>query len=383
MTIKIKGSPKLEFAANAKDIQSAIAKVQSITQFVDCFDTDRKHLLIVSGENAYVAGLTPDAFAFCIISNSTGMSDGAFIFDSKVLIGLVKGRDGLSISCDGSKVKVSSTKGRYNATTDITEVDEVDLFRAQTVLEEGKAKKFTSQVIEAIRTGVKAAELTNFYSDEVILALVTVRNDGVTVSCGDNFHVSLYEAEVESKTKLRFALQTKTFALIDKFIGDDDAKFSLDGTQFRVTGKGFAVSLPEVQVDSDMFGLVPGYLKSLGKPKTQIMFDREALKVMDNMAAITSEDTKMAFKVGSKSIAMSLTTRTGTVEEAFKAKIKGDPRTSHIDPRIFNDLFKKVKGDSVPVSFFSGDKGTASSFRIVSKQSETSTLTQVGTFYDE
>ena len=381
--MKLSSKPTLAFTAHAKELQQAITKVLSITQFVDCLDTERRHAMLVSDGKAYIAGITPDAFACIRIDNADATSDGSLIFDPTVVNGLLKGRDDLNVVGEKSQVTFSATKGKYSASTELAVFDEAELLRVTNVFEAPKAKKLKNSVISAIRAGIKAAELTNFYSDEVILAYVKVGEKGVTVECADNFHVSCYQDKTPSDNKFRFAIPTKTFSLIDRFIGESDAQFSLDGSQMRVQGKTFMVSLPETQAADVMFEQVSEYLKNLGKPITKITFDPAAMKTVDNMFAITTEDTKMSFNVGQKSVKVELTTKTGRVADAFKAKVEGEARTAHIDPRIFNDLFKKVKGDQVPMDFFGGNKGVSSCFRIVSKQSDTARLTQIGTFYDD
>ena len=382
--MKITPKATLMFEGAAKEVQQAIQKVLSITQFVDCLDTERRHVMTVVGKNAYIMGLTPDAFASVQIKGASGTKDGSLIFDPTVVQGLLKGRDELSITAEKHELVMSAVKGRYSARVEYVPLEEADIVRIEDAIEASKAKKLSKEVITAIRTGVKATELTNFYSDEVILAFVKVGEKGVTVESADNFHVACYQDKVPSKTKFRFAIPTKTFSLIDRFIGDSHAQFALDGSQLRVQGDTFVVSLPETQVDSEVFELVPEYIKLLkDNAVTSIEFDPSSMKAIDNMFAILNEDTKMAFNVANKGVKVNLTTRSGSVSDGFKAAVTGEARTVHIDPRIFNDLFKKVKGDKVPMSFHVMKKGQASCFKIVSKQGDTARLTQIGTFYDE
>lgn len=382
--MKISIKPQLSFTAKVKDLQSAIQKVLSITSFVDCLDTERQIAMIVSGKKAYIAGITPDAFACVTIETSAADKDGALMFDPVIVQGLIKGRDELSITGDKSNLILTAVKGKYSATTEIVLLEEADTLRIADAFEATKAKKLKSDVIAAIRTGIKAAELTNFYSDEVILAFVKIGEKGVTVECADNFHVSRYQDKTKSSVSLKFAIPTKTFSIIDRFIGETDAQFALDGQQLRVQGEGYVVSLPETQVEAEMYDLVPQYLASLKNPKTVLKFNPEAMKTVENMFAIITDDTRMAFGVSSKAVKVSMTTKSGSVTDAFKAEISGETRTVHIDPRIFNDLFKKVSGKEVPMEFF-GDqkKGSSACFRLVSNPSKSARLTQIGTFYDE
>lgn len=381
--MKLSTKPTLSFTAKVKDLQTAIQKVLSITQFVDCLDTERQHIMAVADGKAYIIGITPDAFAMVQIEASEVGKDGSLVFQPDLVQGLIKGRDELAISADKSNLIMAALKGRYNATTELSLLEEADVMRIKNAFEGSKAKKLKSDVIAAIRTGVKAAELTNFYSDEVILAMIKISEKGVVVECADNFHVSRYQDKTPSKVALRFAIPTKTFGLIDRFIGETDAQFALDGQQLRVQGEGYIVSLPETQIDDDVFGIVGSYINSLKKAQTVLKFDPSAMKVVDNMFAIVADDTRMTMQVGGKAVKVNLTTKSGTVSDAFKAEVEGKTRSVHIDPRIFNDLFKKVQGKEVPMEFFAGAAGGSSCFRIVSVQSKSARLTQIGTCYDE
>lgn len=382
--MKISIKPNLSFTAKVKDLQSAIQKVLSITSFVDCLDTEKQIAMIVSEGKAHIAGITPDAFACVTIETSSASKDGALMFDPVLVQGLIKGRDELAVTGDKSNLVMTAVKGKYTATTEIVLLEPADTMRIEQVFETTKAKKLKADVIAAIRAGIKAAELTNFYSDEVILAYVKIGEKGVNIECADNFHVSRYQDKTKSSVTMKFAIPTKTFSLIDRFIGDTDAQFALDGQQLRVSGKGFVVSLPETQVDPEMFDLVPTYLATLKNPQTTLKFNPEAMKTVENMFAIITDDTRMAFSVGEKNVKVSMTTKSGSVSDAFKAHIQGATRTVHIDPRIFNDLFKKLAGKEIPMEFF-GDqkKGSSACFRLVSQPSKSARLTQIGTFYDE
>lgn len=381
--MNIKNSPLLGFTANAKDILQAIARVHSLNQSIDCLDTDRAVIMAVVAEHAYIIGITPDSFALQRIQGADVAKEGAFAFDVTTINGLLKNRDGVVVEGDKSRVSFTATKGKYSANTELVEVDAAHIMRITTSMESQKANKLKADVIGAIRSGVKSAELTNFYSDEVILAYITVNDKGVRVDCADNFHVASYLDKVPSERKFRMAIPVKTFVLIDKFIGDSDVKFSTDESHMRVEAKDFTVIMPATQVDSEMFDLVPSYLKTLQSPITEFNLSAEALKITDNIFAILTEDTKMSLSIGKNKASVEMTTRNGSVRDSFKIAPKGKEHVAHIDPKIFGDLIKKIKGDDLPFSFFEGAKGTTGCFRIVSRPSKTSRLTQIGTFYAE
>jgi hypothetical protein len=382
--MKISQSPNLQFEAQAKELQQAIQKVVSITSFVDCLDTERRHAMLVSDGKAYIVGITPDAFACVCVGKSAGGKNGAFIFEPAKVQGLIKNRDGLSISGDKAELIVQALKGKYRATTELQLLDDADIVRLKDVFNPPKSKKLSREVIKAIREGIKAASLTNFYTDDIILSFVKVSEKGVVIESADNFHLSQYKAKVKSDVTLRFAIPTRTFNMLDRFIGDSEPKISLNGSQLCIRGDDYVVSVPEIQEDEFKFSMVAEFLKSLPAPSMTVTFNPESLKAVDNMFAIVTEDTKMAMQFKDKGIKMKMLTKSGSVEDACKAQIKGDPRTIHVDPRILKDLFDKIKDDEVPMNLFKArNKGATSTFCIVTQPAKGVQLTQLGTFYDE
>ena len=150
-------------------------------------------------------------------------------------------------------------------------------------------------------------------------------------------------------------------------------------------GKTYTVSLPSVQVESEMFGIVRGYLKSLPEQTAEIKFTSAGYAAVDNMFTISDEETKLALEINPKGkVSVSLTTGTGTVSDAFKSEVSGKALTARIDPRIFADLFGKVKDrDKLPMRFYaSRNKGRASSF-VISASTDKAKAYLVGTYYDE
>ena len=382
--MKISQSPNLQFEAQAKEVQQAIQKVMSITSFVDCLDTERRHAMLVSEGKAYIVGITPDAFACVCVGKTAGGKDGAFIFEPARVQGLIKNRDGLVIAGSKAELSVTALKGKYKATTELQLLDDADLVRLKDVFNPPKSKKLSREVIKSIREGIKSASLTNFYTDDIILSFVKVSEKGVVIESADNFHLSQYKAKVKSDVTLRFAIPTRTFNMLDKFIGDSEPKISLNGSQLCIRGDDYVVSVPEIQEDEFKFSMVAEFLKSLPAPTLTVTFNPESLKAVDNMFAIVTEDTKMSMQFKDKSIKMQMLTKSGSVEDACKAQVKGDARTIHVDPRILKDLFDKIKDDEVPMNLFKArNKGGASTFCIVTQPTKGVQLTQLGTFYDE
>lgn len=384
--MKLSTKTGLELTTTSKELLAAISRVNVLSQSIDCMDTDRQMLLTCvknGGEReAYVMGITPDSFAMQRVPGEVAAL-GSFAFDEKTINGLLKGRAEISISVDANLIHVKAVAGKYVAKTELIEIDGIVVKRVERETEQQKTKKVKPEVIEAIRTGVRKAALTNFYSEDPILAFITVGKENVRVDCSDNFHIASYVHAVESGRKLRMAMPVKAFGLIDRFIEDHEVEFSTDETRLRVEGDGFIVVMPATQVDPAMYTIVPNYLKGLTKPISQFALNAEAMKITDNIMAILTEDTKMSMKVDKKTVKLDMMTRNGSVSDAFTAKIKGDPHVAHIDPKIFHDLIKNVSSSNVPFAFFDGGAGTTGCFRMTSEPSTAATLVQIGTFYSD
>lgn len=382
--MQISTKSKMAFTASAKNIQQAINKVQSITKFVDCFDAERIHALAVIDKKAYIVGLTPDAFALVEIDGAVGIKPGAVSFSAEVVVGLIKGRDDLEVSSDKA-LSIKAIKGKYHANVEFFQLEDADGMRINDALSRQKAKELEPKTIAAIRKGVKATELTNFYDpNSPILARVRVTEKSVSVLAADNYHIAYYNDKIKSKIKLQFAIPTKTFNLIDRFIGEDKAEFVFGDGKVRVQGKHFIISLPETQTGEDEFGLYLEYLKNIPEATTTFDFNSAGFKTIENMFAIINEDTKMTLSVVKDAVKIEMSTKGGAVKDAFKTKMKGKEKDIRIDPRIFQDLFKQVDGKIVPMSIhLPKTKGQSGGFKIESDKSETATLIQVGTFHDE
>lgn len=381
--MKIKQSSDIAFIANDKMLQAAFAKVTGITLYVDCLENERKHILACVGKSLYVIGITPDAFACVRLDDVEVEHEGSVSFDIKTVQGLLKNAGSVRVTVDEGRLAIKAIKGRYKANTEFQEVEDVDIMMVADNMETDKIKPLKADVIKSLRDGFKHCSLTNFYSDEVILAYVDITKSGVSIATADNFHVAWFTEELKTGLNTRFTMPSKTFHVIDKFMEDTDAAFDLGSGKLRVVGDSFVLSLPEVQSDVESFELVPSYVNGLSKPTTSIVYDRKDMQSLDNMFTIMDEDTKMELKIKDDKSRISLSTRSGSVSDAFTIKKKGKDCVAHIDPRIFNDLFKATVSSTIPMTFHAGGKGASSCFQFKTRPTKTSQLIQIGTYYDE
>ena len=178
------------------------------------------------------------------------------------------------------------------------------------------------------------------------------------------------------------ALPVKAFELIDKFIGTTKATFESANGRLRVNGPDFLLSIPETQAEDTMYSTTGLYKKLLKNPVSSFVFDTDAVGSVENMFALVEKDTKMTMKIGSREIGIEVSTPRGSVADSFKTKVEGDSLDIHVNPRIFMDLFRKVKDKkTIPLSLYHV-RGAASSFAF-EVESDKATLVLISSFETE
>lgn len=378
----IKNEPELSFITPVKSYMDALNRIQVLSKSIDCLDSDRQTLMFTTGNKAYLVGITPDSFALSLLPDAHVNREGIISFSPDILTGLIKGRDEIEITGSKGELRITATKGKYSATLEVIEHDGVAVFRINDAMEKTKAQHLDSKVIQAIRTGVKRAEIVNYYSDEAILAYITVTEKAVSVTCSDNYHITQYVKKLASKRTLKLAVSVRMFGVIDRFIGtEENVKFSSNSRHVRVEGEGFIISIPATQVEEAMFDMVPAYLKNLGDPLVTFTTNQDIAKITDNVTSIMTEDNKLTMTVGKKSCKLEMRSRSGSVSDEVATSSGKGKMEVMLDPRIFTALIRKVESDDIAFELFEGIRGGSGCFRIryVSKDKERMTL--VGTFY--
>lgn len=392
-SIKVKTGSDFGFLCDSSNLSKAITKALTVSSFSNSTDEDKHHMLISSDGNLYVVGYSSETFILLQVDGVETDGNGSLDFVPHILQGLIKNRNELSFKFSNGRLEFKAVKGKYSGSINTNAVDEDQLPHLKRMMQV-KSKSggsISGTMIEEIRKGVKCADLKDYYNDEQILCAIRVKDGTLDVSSHDNFHMSYYKSEVESADNFSLAVPVVTFKLIDKFITDEkeDADFHLDNKQFKIVGKSYMITLPPVQVDEDYFDRVPGYIKTLKNPLVEMKFNADAIRTVDNMFTISDEDTRLSLTINeSGKVGISLATDNGKISDAFVSKgvkIDGDKEVAFmIDPRIFADLFGKVRDrKEVPMRLFSKrNKGVSSCF-MISASTKTTKAFLVGTYYEE
>jgi len=392
-TIKVKTNSDFGFVCESKKLSASIAKALVVSSFSNSGEDDKHHMLVSSDGNLYVIGYSSETFILLQVPDVKTDGNGSLEFVPNILQGLVKNRNELAFSFSKGRLEFKATQGKYAGSINTNTVDEDQLPHLKRMMQV-KSKSggsISGVMLEEIRKGVKCADLKDYYNDEQILCAIRVRDGSLDVSSHDNFHMSYYKSEVDTADNFSLAVPVVTFKLIDKFISDEkeDADFHLDNKQFKIVGKSYMISLPPVQVDEDYFDRVPGYIKTLKNPLVEMKFNSDAIQTVDNMFTISDDDTRLTLTVNRNGkVDIALATDNGKISDAFVSKgvkIDGEKEVAFmIDPRIFADLFGKVRDrKEVPMRLFSKrNKGVSSCF-MISASTKTTKAFLVGTYYEE
>jgi hypothetical protein len=383
---------EFSFTCDTSSLTKAITKATNVTSFSKCLENDIHHIIVAHEGNMFVIGYSSETFSlFHVVGISTD-GDGAFEFEPKKLLGLIKNRSVMEYEFKQGRLNFKVTKGKYKGDLVTTSIDTDRVHtlnqRLKKCSTQSDGSALSGPVLETLRKAMRMTHLKDFYGDDQIVCMIRAKKGIIDVSSFDNFHMAYYKAKTKSKDSFKLALPVVMFNLIDRFISDEgeDAQFVMGSKQFSVMGNTYIISLPPIQVDDEAFDQVPTYLKSLKEPQAELTFTGEGIKTVDNMFTISDAESKLVMEVKTKGqVRISMSTDSGKISDAFKTDVKGSEDMSlMIDPRVFSDLFDKVRQDKeIPLKLYGKkNKGVTSCFQICSS-SKNAKLTLVGTYYDE
>lgn len=382
--MKLSKKSDIKLTVNGRVLSQALARILSVTDYVDCLETERKHLIAVNSKGCFVVGITPTAFA-CVRIEAEDVSVGTVAIDSKLLTGLIKNVTEVRIESNGSDLVVKGLKSRYKAVVPVLEIEDGTYVQFENDSSVDSKKRLSPEVVKALREGVKLSAVTDIYAEgSDVLTVIRLKKKGVIITCNDNFHASMYKCALKSPPAFTFnmAIPTRAFMLIDKFIEDTEVAFNVNDSSISVSNDDFIVSLPEEQASDHAYNQVPDYIKSLTNPKLEFDLESDQLTPVKNMMTISDKDTRMSIAVNSKALKLGLTTKSGSVSDSYPLDNVKGKASAHTDPRVFTDLLNKIDGRTVHFSFFEAESGVASCVTLLSK-SDNSTLHQVCAVYGD
>ena len=382
------------FVCDAARMAEALTRVLSVTAFSSASEGEKHHVMMAYKGGVYIVGYSPETFvAVQLKVDDKPTTSGCFEFDISALQGLIKRRAGLEFIYNNNSLTLKALKGKYTCELKTIEVTQEIIPRINKSLNsQAEGDSLSAAELHSLKDAVAHCSINEIYleeKDKSLLCYITFNKGIMTVSAMDNFHMAHYKAKVKSKSKFRLALSSSMFTLISKFVSEEseEATFSLSSKGLVVGGNNFLVTLPPTQVEDSHFELVPMFLKQNSKGVCEFTLPQTAFDTIDNMKSLAKNDEKFIFALNEKGVVkLTIETDNGIVSDAFKAKDSTNTkkRKWNIDPRIFFDLYKKIRTlkTDIPMSLHGSANGSDSSAFFITrmKLSKTSSVTLVGTY---
>lgn len=380
--IKIAESSTLEFSASGKDIAAAFTKIANLTQYAKA--DDAKYLIVASDGKkggVYLIGVSTDALG-CMQIDGEVKTAGTIRVDASTITGLLKSRQEMLFKAENGKIAFKEKKGRYTGQIDVQEFDSEDIRLLSLRLGTADMPKFNKELVTTIMDVAKKVNLTDFYQNSELQVVVQITGKEIRLFCFDHFHIAMYREKLKTKVELDISLPIKAFSVIEKFLGTSgDLSLAVESGSFIAVSETSIVAIPVSQIDDDMKAQPMHYLKALKdlEPRTTLTFDTKACAAISNMAVLTDNETKMALTVAKSDVSISIKGKGGGMaSDSFPSKTTGKPAEMRVDPRIFMDLFNKVKEDEIVMELYK-IPGAASTFKFRSKLDD-GMLTMIGTY---
>ena len=351
---------KFSFTVDSKELDTAITKAGNV---IAAAQTNQKNFLLLSAKNQVVLiAYNPDTFVYIILKSAQPKGDGAFGFAQATLQGLIKGRGEIKFMFSGTECSFKASKGNYEGkivTLPITseQISVVNQTFDQKKDEKGEGSVLPRHVLDHLKEGVALTGIKDVYTGNALLAYMMLSEKGIlVVSSHDNHHFGHYKCKVQAGgITFKAALPSSHFAIIDKMVEEEEAKFFIRSSNIKVEGENFVLILPATQADDKNFDLIGNYIKDLEKPTFECAYDHGKFTgVVENLFTLHSVNTSFEIKHEKKTKLLSVAFNTSN--GSAKDSVKIEPSTSasvsaKVDPRMLRDIILLLK--TVPEVTFS------------------------------
>lgn len=392
-TLKIEVSKKgFSFEADGSTLHNVVSKTFAVAASAKGDDSQAVCLLVASNKNVFVVSHASDHLSAFHLKGSVASSDGAFMFEPKILQGLIKGRGEMLFDFNGSVLNFKLVKGKYSGSFETAEVPTETIVEANREFASKyvKGTSISGELLSNIRSAIKACSIQNLFdAARTLECKLRAANGVLEVSAADTAHCVLYRAKIDKAFSFQMALSSATFNIVDKFVSaeSEDAAFVFDSKRFVVEGETYRISLPPVQMDEREFNMVRTYISHLKEPVASYSFKEQGVNTIKNMVTISDEESRIHLEVVEKGVKVAMQNSKGQVSDQFKTAVtfaKGTKNLSVlIDPRVFTDLMTRIPEKEIEMRMFKSSSSSASSAFMFSAETKTTKLYLVGSYYEK
>jgi hypothetical protein len=332
---------KLDFKTKGKTLEPVIKKALAVLTtglgvplFVLFGKKKRLYLLAANDEALLLQRLEGEV-----------KNDGAFAFEGDTLAGLIKGRDDMSFSYDGSTLSFHLVAGKYNSTLQVFDISESRITALKERLETtGESFSLESTFVEQLRGLVSETLVKDVYQNRGILSFISVEKKRLTVFSQSGQHFAVATKKV-SCPDFKIAIPAQHFNLIDQLSTGENLKFYIGHGAMHVQGEGLTLVLPFTQVKDDQFQLVPRYMEAIGKPLYSCAADLATImSVCENLKTINSLNATFDITPDKKYLDFSFSTAKGKASDSIPiSESVGKHPVIMVDPALFLDFISVGK----------------------------------------
>lgn len=346
------------FTGNANDFINSLNRVMEVTGYVTKNDIGRFHIGVAHKGKFYLIGYSDETHCILEVPGFEAKKNGAvLLLEPDKLKSLFKKRGDIEFTYDG-KLNYKAVKGRFSGNVSCGSIGADQLPRIKRIIKTSAVKSdaLCPRLLKAIRDGVRRTNISDPHMDKSLLSYIIYSKSKLIVSNADPLHLAHYEEKVKTKAveNIKLALPANMFSIIDRFLDEEDAAFSMSSSSFSVASDTFCVGFPPVQTQEENFNLTKNYITSLGSKTLACSFtlDTAFKDAQESLKSLTDNGERYTLTAKKKKVTLSVGSDFGKASDAFDVddlviKDKGDISV-RIDPKILNDLLPLIGNDPFP-----------------------------------
>lgn len=352
------------FVVDGKELKEALDRVVltvpagELTHYGFVFGKKSVKLVAMDSDRVASVVLTPKRFK----------GDGEFFFaDAATLKTAVTGRDEVTIEFTNDKILFSS--GRFKGDLKRSEPGASALadLKLGSTIDTDSSISIDKDFFNSLGEGVKVARLKDPYNDNYIPS-ATIVYDGkyLTVMGNDEYHLHIYKRKIKSKTApLKLTIPIGIFSILDRII-KDDAKFFITDERLFIRGKNITVSLPPIDTEVNL-EQIENFLSGLKKPIKSFTIGSEFATAFQNIAGYFKKGvSSLTIKTSKNKVQLQYQNDGGSIEDVVSVKnAEGSEITAQIDPVIFEDSYKNIRGcKKIEFSIYPNKQGDPACYKM-------------------
>ena len=321
--------------------------VKDLKLITSIFSSDAEFMLALEKGNLAIVGADTTKTCAIVLNALECSGDGCFIFDPKVLNGVLNNRAEIKFTLQNSQLSFSAAKGKYtgNMTTQPagkTSVGQINILLATKV----EAASLPESVFATLDKAIKYCKLGDSYAeiDSELVRYIIGNKNKITIATYDQFHSALLTTKVDTiKNPFKIAVYQSHFDAIHKLAKQKEVQIAINDRYFYVSGPHFFLSLPPIQYNEQEFEVVHGIINDMiTKEKiASCNLDTKALSnAIENICSIYEMGSKIELTVKQKRIDLKLATSHGSITDALAISDSEGTATINFDAPPLKDVLK-------------------------------------------